>query len=114
MDVRYFQTNLDLMNETLWCHLKMQEKSCKNLKNVTCKLQGGIGLQANTSNSYMKKDCSVLALEALGKLLSPKFGIKNLRKGKFLNYFVGIIFGNFSGIQNFISRKKKYFHGIGL
>ena len=79
MDLRYFQINLDLMIETLWCHLKMQEKSCKNLKNVTCKLQGGIGLQANTSNSYMKKDCSVSALEALLK----KIAGRNLGSYKF-------------------------------
>ena len=33
-----------------------------------------------------------------------KFGIKKLTKGKFLNFFVGIIFGNFLGNQNCISR----------
>jgi len=42
-------------------------------------------------------------------LLSSKFGIQKLPKGKFLNYFVGIIFGNFSGNQNFISRKRNIF-----
>ena len=50
----------------------------------------------------------------IGKLLSSKFGIQKLTEGKFLNYFVGIIFGNFSGNKNYISRKKEYFHGIGL
>ena len=44
--------------------------------------------------------------KSVGQLLPSKFGIQKLRKGKFLNYFVGIIFGNFLGNQNFISRKK--------
>ena len=44
----------------------------------------------------------------IGKLLSSKFGIEKLRKGYFLNYFFGIIFGNFSGNQNFISRKNLF------
>ena len=46
---------------------------------------------------------------SLGKLLSLKFGIQKLTKGKFLNYFLGIIFGNFSGNKNFISRKENIF-----
>ena len=45
----------------------------------------------------------------IGQLLSSKFGIQKLTQGKFLNYFVGIIFGNFSGVQNFISMKKNFF-----
>lgn len=51
---------------------------------------------------------------SLGKLLSSKFGIQKQTKGKILNHFVEINFGNFSGNQIFISRKKMYFHVIGL
>ena len=55
-------------------------------------------------------NCLFIVLEnsTIGQLLSSKFEIHKLTQGKFLNYFVGIIFGNFSGIQNFISRKRKF------
>ena len=49
---------------------------------------------AKHSGIFLKKSTTFVTV---GKMLSSIFGIQKLSKGKFLNYFVGISFGNFSG-----------------
>jgi len=76
--------------------LKILLRKDRNFQFFNCQIQTSIELEIQDFFS-------------LGKLLSSKFGIQKLTKGKFLNYFVGNIFGNFSGNQKFISRKKDIF-----